>query len=274
MKKIVPFNNVLTFNTDVREITAISLEHDIKTEEDAISGTFYITGEYKITDGQLDKEKFSFELPFDIALGCNYNLDTIVVDIDDFRYELLDRNKLKVNIDLYIDGEVIEPVNDKESEETDPLFTEEEIREMNDNMEEESTSDTEEAREPVEDDATPSKQEVKMTEEPIITPISDDLDLLDEMLKDKKEEKMEDNKTEINIENENENNNENINIFNGFNEEEQYVTYHVYPVTENDTLDKIMEKYNVTKEDLGKYNNIEDIHPGDKLIIPANNNDK
>ena len=107
--------------------------------------------------------------------------------------------------------------------------------------------------------------------EPIVTKIDDNLDLLDEMLKNKKEENMEETKTDINIENEN---NNNINIFNGFNEEEQYVTYHVYPVTENDTLDKIMEKYNVTKEDLAKYNNIEEIHTGDKLIIPANNNDK
>ena len=36
MKKIVPFNNVLDFSTDVCEITAISLEHKIKTEEDVL----------------------------------------------------------------------------------------------------------------------------------------------------------------------------------------------------------------------------------------------
>ena len=173
MRKIVPFNNVLTFNTDVSEITAISLEHDIKTEKDAISGTFYITGEYKITDGQLDREKFSFDLPFDIALGCNYNLD-----IDDFRYELLERNKLKVNIDLYIDGEVIEPVNEelKEVEEEtnneEELFTDEEIREMKDDMEED-------------DEVEKTSDDIK---EPIITKIDDNLDLLDEMLKNKKEE--------------------------------------------------------------------------------------
>ena len=34
MKKIVPFNNVLDFNTDVKEITAISLEHEINKTED------------------------------------------------------------------------------------------------------------------------------------------------------------------------------------------------------------------------------------------------
>ena len=134
MKKIIPFNNILTFNTDVKEITAISLEHKIETEQDSISGTFYITGEYKITDGQLEKEKFNFELPFDIALGSNYNLDTLVVDIDDFRYELIDTNKLKVNIDLYIDGEIEEtPIVEEDNE---PLFTDKELRELKDAEEE------------------------------------------------------------------------------------------------------------------------------------------
>ena len=116
MRKIVPFNNVLKFDTDVKEITAISLEHKIDTKEDSISGVFYITGEYKIIDGQIEKEKFNFELPFDIALGSNYNLETLVVDIDDFRYELIENNKLKINIDLYIDGEILE----------EELFTEKE----------------------------------------------------------------------------------------------------------------------------------------------------
>ena len=36
MKKIIPFNNVLEFQTDVREITAISLEHEINKYPDMI----------------------------------------------------------------------------------------------------------------------------------------------------------------------------------------------------------------------------------------------
>ena len=108
MKKIIPFNNVLEFNTDVKEITAISLEHEIKEYPDMISGTFYISGEYKITEGLLEREKFDFELPFDIALTNNYRENTLIVDIDDFRYDLISDKKLKVNIDLYIDGEIIE----------------------------------------------------------------------------------------------------------------------------------------------------------------------
>lgn len=253
MKKIIPFNNILTFNTDVKEITAISLEHKIETEKDSISGTFYITGEYKITDGQLEKEKFNFELPFDIALGSNYNLDTLVVDIDDFRYELIDTNKLKVNIDLYIDGEILE---DKIVEEdNEPLFTDKELRELKDAEEE------------------PEKE----VSEPILTKIQERLDLLDEMIANvKKEEPKEENieyekeENNINIENKNEN------IFTGFNEEEKYVTYRVYTMLDNDTLDKVMEKYNITKEELSKYNKLEDLHPGIKIIIPSieKNNDK
>ena len=228
MKKIVPFNNVLTFDTDVYEIIAISLEHEINKNEDAISGVFHITGEYKITVGSQEKDAFSFDLPFDIALGCSYDLNTLIVDIDDFKYELLDNNRLKVNIDLYIDGEV--------KEETDDLFTEEEIRDMEENI----------------------------IDEPTSVDINEDIDLLGDMLDDKKKE----TKDDINVQN------SNINIFNGFNEEEKYVTYHVYPVTENDTLDKIMEKYHVTKEELSKYNGNLDIRVGDKLIIPSINNDK
>ena len=224
MRKIVPFNNVLTFNTDVCEITAISLEHDIKTDVNSISGIFYISGEYKITDGQLEKEKFNFELPFDIALSREYDLKTLKVDIDDFRYELLDPNKLKINIELSLDGE---------------------------------EKNTEEAQK--EEIIEPSKIEIKeldvRKEDSVME--NNDTDLLNEMLES----------NEVKIENESVNTN---NFFNNFNEEEKYVTYKVYRVVEGDTLDNILSKYQVTKEELAKYNSDLDIHPGDKLIIPYN----
>ena len=241
MKKIVPFNNVLTIDTDVCEITAISLEHEFKTEEDAISGVFVISGEYKITDGQIDVDKFNFELPFDIALGCTYKLDTMIVDIDDFRYELIDRNKLKVNIDLYIDGEVVDEAVDRETTDND-LNKETNQEFWLDSSEEES-------------------------EEP-----ANQVEIVDE-LKNVREEEM--NNPEVSIENVNVNNNENVlenedQLFNGFNEEEKYVTYRVYRVSDGDTVEKILEKYNITKDEFDKYNSSADIKVGDKLIIPAN----
>ena len=265
MKKIVPFNNVLTFNTDVSEITAISLEHDITKEPDTVSGVFYITGEYKITDGVINTDKFSFELPFDIALGSEYDLSTLEVDIDDFRYELVDRDKLKVNIDLYLDGEELEHPTEIHEEVLpidEELFTEREIRALNEEDAETPSGENEE------ENVLSAQEEGSQTEENSsedeIAPARDNL--LDEMLKTDEEENMK----ETEVVNENENENNNINIFNGFNEEEKYVTYRVYPVLEDDTLDRILEKYSVTKEELAKYNNLEDIKAGDKLIIPAN----
>ena len=255
MKKIVPFNNILEFNTDVCEITSISLEHKLDVSDDMISGVFYITGEYKITDGQLERDKFSFELPFDIALGNSYDRDTLVIDIDDFRYDIVDNNKLKVNIDLYIDGKEVVIDEDKDKDEDlnssnlEKAETSEEL-EITDNVlrEDEKTSDE--------------------IIEPMIIPSKEKISLLDEMLDENKEKiEMKDN---IDIDNNNENNNENVNIFNSFENEEKYVTYRVYKVIDGDTVDKIIEKYNVSKEELEKYNNIADIKIGDNLIIPAN----
>ena len=108
---------------------------------------------------------------------------------------------------------------------------------------------------------------------PVITNSKERIDLLEEMLDNDKETEMKEEK-EIKITNENnnniENNNENIDIFNGINSDDGYVTYRVYRVMEGDTIDKIIEKYNTTKEELEKYNDLGDIKIGDKLIIPSN----
>ena len=52
-------------------------------------------------------------------------------------------------------------------------------------------------------------------------------------------------------------------------ENEGYVVYKVHIVTENDTIESIIEKYNTTKESLEAYNNLNDLKIGDKLIVPA-----
>jgi len=289
MKKIVPFNNVLQFNTDVKEITAISLEHTIEKSPDMISGVFYISGEYKITDGQLEKEKFNFELPFDIALSNNYNIDTLLVDIDDFRYDIISDKNLKVNIDLYIDGEEIE-VPEERNINLEELPTED-IRSFTDKLL--STITTEEPKESIlEPEEIIEIEESKKIQD--IEPVQNNLpdrdilsidndkeieenvieipernELLNDMLNSNKENNMNEN-ININIDNNNDIENENINnnIFNPT--EEEYVTYRVYKVCEGDTIDTILNKYNITKEMLSDYNNIENIMPGDKLIIPTN----
>ena len=58
------------------------------------------------------------------------------------------------------------------------------------------------------------------------------------------------------------------NVFNSISDIETYKSYTVYIVRENDTLESILNKYAITKEDLESYNDLSEIKIGDKLIIP------
>lgn len=62
-----------------------------------------------------------------------------------------------------------------------------------------------------------------------------------------------------------------IDIFKTIEDQEEYATYHVYIIRKEDTLETIMNKYNITKEKLSEYNNINEIKLGDKIIIPTQN---
>lgn len=59
------------------------------------------------------------------------------------------------------------------------------------------------------------------------------------------------------------------NIFDNFlNEIDDYSTYYIYIVREGDTAETILAKYNITREKLEEYNNLEELKLGDKIIIP------
>lgn len=221
MKQIIPFQKEIPFKTKVSEITSISLEHNIiEKKEDNITGEFYITGDYKMTEGSITREKFNFTLPFDITLTEEYNQDNMTVDIDNFYYEIVNNEYLKVNIDLYVEGEkketMIEPP--KEERKTEP--EEQDIEFPNINIEQEE----------IEKEVEYKKPDIKYLEE--------------------KDDQLE------------------FNIFENIDHSDTYVTYHVYIVKEEDTIDRIIEKYGVSKEEISLYNNLEDIKPGTKLIIP------
>ena len=231
MKKIIPFKKELDLKSNIYDILSISLEHSVKVKEtDLISGEFYITGEYKISETSFTKEPFDFTLPFDIALDSRYNTDNMIIDIDDFYYEVIDNKILKVNIDLYLDGEIEERCIEKEEVED---IEEVELPEENKNKN-------------------------------IILEIGENMD--NDNLKEV-EKRNED--ININIDNIN----DNINMFDNFNVDETYATYHVYMVKEDDTVDSIIKKYEITKEELENYNTITDIKVGDKLIIPCPKNE-
>ncbi len=59
-------------------------------------------------------------------------------------------------------------------------------------------------------------------------------------------------------------------IFENLDDNENYVTYKVHIITENDTTESIIQKYEITNEKLEMYNDLSELKIGDKLIIPTN----
>ena len=54
-------------------------------------------------------------------------------------------------------------------------------------------------------------------------------------------------------------------------QDDSYLTYKVYIFKDGDSIENILDKYNITKEELLDYNSIDDIIPGSKLVIPSSN---
>ena len=86
-----------------------------------------------------------------------------------------------------------------------------------------------------------------------------------EVLEDREE--LDENISENNVSNQ-----EVKNIFSGLEDNERYSVYKVHIVTENDTVESIMQKYDITRENLEGYNDLNNLKIGDKLIIPSNEN--
>lgn len=242
MKKIVPFRKEINFKTNIAEITSISLEHTLKIEDDyLIDGDFVISGEYKMADVSTNTESFNFNLPCNISIDEKYLLDKVEVDIDDFYYEIINDKTLVVNIDVLIDNLEEKPLIIE-----DRTIVEETKKEDNNYLEKEE--------EVIEEDNCLIKDENKEIE--IID--SNNIEELKHPIII--EEPVEDVSNERNVD---------TSIFNSFTEKESIATYRVYIVREGDMIDGIIEKYGITKESLEKYNNLNDVKIGDKLIIPS-----
>ena len=118
----IPFESEIEFNTNISEITKISLEHDYNVNDGVILGNFYISGEYKTHPVSVNTDRFNYTLPFTVDISEDINRDTIEFNIEDFTYDIVDDNKLKVNITYGLKGDkkemindvTFEPVNEKE----------------------------------------------------------------------------------------------------------------------------------------------------------------
>lgn len=252
MKQIIPFKKELPFKTKVSDITSISLERKIEIlDSGIITGTFYITGDYKMNEGSINRDDFSFELPFDITLDPRYDTTTVKSDIEDFYYDIINNDTLKVNIDLFVLAEYKEDIEEKVLSDSDL----EDRREDKEDI----TEDKNAIEEEKEEDNSSSGEEDGSTK---LDRTSDSVAIEDTGLVDNK----------IEVEDSADRDDSLVgDLFSNLDNTESYTTYYVYVVKEEDTIDKIISLYGVTKDDIESYNDITNINPGDKIIIPKMN---
>lgn len=195
MNKIIPFNKEIKFDENIGEITSIALDDTLKfIDSNTISGDLIVKGAHKYLDIE---EDFSYPIPTQIAVDDKYDTTKAKISIDDFYYEIINDNTLKVKIDLLLD---------------DLFFKEKEI-------------------------------------EPIVEEIT-----VPDVREEIKEEKESENITDL---------------FNETPIEKEYSIYRVCVVGMDDGIEDILNKYNITKEELALYNDINNVKPGVKLIIPS-----
>lgn len=134
----IPFESIVKFKATCFEITKMSLEHEYTINDETVLGNFIVSGEYKTHEISVNKDFFNYTLPFQVELNSNIDLNTVELDIDDFTYELIGNDSLKINIIYNVRGELMETTEfervddldlDEELENLDEIVLEEEIEE-------------------------------------------------------------------------------------------------------------------------------------------------
>ena len=255
MKEVIPFYKEIVFKTNIACITSISLEHEENVLEGEISGNFIVFGKYKVHNDTTEELDFKYKLPFTTLIPDNIDKSSIVVDIDNFTFDQIEEDVLRIDIDFSIEGETM-----VDEDNTDVLLDniDREIDEIlcNDQVIDDSLEDNKVINE-------------ALDLEPINNTKVDEI----EKLVDNISELERNDNTMSDINNINEVVNEEVvveksTITEEKNEESEYVTYHVHLVKENETIEQIVAMYNVSIDYLKEYNEISQVKVGDKLIIP------
>ena len=121
MKQVIPFYKEIVFKNKIANLTSISLEHNEKVVDGEVSGEFIVYGDYKVHNDTTEKEEFKYKLPFTALLPDDIDLSTVKVDITDFRYDQIDEDVLRIDIDFSIEGDTLECLDEREIVEEDTI---------------------------------------------------------------------------------------------------------------------------------------------------------
>ncbi len=274
MHEIVSFSKEIEFKNMIDKITSISLDHTLALEDsNNIRGDFIVSGSYKMTAASQIENKFSYKIPVDIEVDSKYDLSNLVIDIDDFTYEIIDEEILKVKIDLLLDKlEIKEKLvldDIKKNDYSDDLVVGDDLfmeksekkdlsipitdRDSNIDIIDSNENDLESN-----DDLT---KEVDNAFNKINNEIKMNTNNIDISCDDKKDVTKEENLTD---------NNNSPSLFSSFDSSnETYSTYSVYILRDGDIIENIISKYKTTREKLEEYNDLSNLKTGMKIIIPC-----
>jgi len=229
MKKLVPFKKEIIFKSNVSEITSISLEHSLSIEYDNL-----ISGEFIISG--------------------DYRINDNSINTEDFSFNI----PFDIHMDeKYVLDKAVIDINDFYYEIINSKVLEINIEVSIDKLEEKPLFEI-----------TKEEIEVELEDEPFTVHELSEERSIEENIKEEgacemeKEEKVEERCIE-------EENIEVKSLFDNVTVEEEYATYRICIVREGDSLDNIMMRYNITKEQMELYNDLKEVKIGDKLIIPS-----
>ncbi len=265
MKRIIPFVKDLSLDSKISEVTGIALEHNLKLEnDDSVVGDFTVSGKYKMSEVSINERDFEKEIPFDITLDDKYDSSKVKIDIDDFYYEIINDEYLRIHIDVLVDNlvykekeepkvEINENENSKEESKDDDI-KEDEIFYVNSDLDDHDENLT---REIEDGDIMMDNKDTSLEMKDVSEDVKKDEDVNEKINEDDKKEERKDLVNDL---------------YDAFKtEKEDYVTYKVHIIRENETIKDIEEKYNVVKEELEKYNSLDNIVLGSKIIVPLSN---
>ena len=107
MNCIIPFTKDVKFKSNIAEILSVSLEHDYTANETEVLGNFTISGEYKTHEVSVNKEHFEYVLPFSVNMTNKIDTNSVNFEVQDFTYEVVDNDTLRVNIEYSINADEI-----------------------------------------------------------------------------------------------------------------------------------------------------------------------
>jgi len=228
MKKSLKLDKELLFKNNIKEITSISLDSDYKVEDNYVVGNFIINGDYKIHEVSINKEKFDFKIPFKVELESEIDGDTIKLEIINFEYDFK-KDELLVNIEYEVKGDKKDIIVFEDKEALDEFLLNRDVEVISDDSEDEQI-EYEKVEEVPENIEVDTNNYRNNNKEDNIKP--------EEVIKTLDKPK------------------------------DNFITYQIYKIKENDTLESIVLKYKITVDELKEYNDLSSLNINDKIIIP------